>query len=313
MLTNDHPQDSLPAFVLGTLDIDEALLVNAHVLQCSACRAEVESFQEVLSALPYMAAPREPPAHVKQQLLARIAATAPSSRPASPARQPAAPRWMQAVTGGALALSLAFGVMLYDTNSRLVALGSVLAESQQSIAEMSGRFTQNQQVLARLNDQRTQDQKSFAQMRDQYTQAQATLAHLQEQRAQDQQVTMFIAAPETVHRILDGADRRARATMYMQPDNRQVVLVVEGMPRLEPGKTYQFWLAKPGVQVPSARFDVTDAGLAVVPLMAPTPVNQYDQVMVTIEQAAGATVPSDQVVLSGSLSAARPSAPSRAD
>jgi hypothetical protein len=27
MQTNDHPQDSIPAFVLGTLDIDEALLV----------------------------------------------------------------------------------------------------------------------------------------------------------------------------------------------------------------------------------------------------------------------------------------------
>ena len=39
MQTNDHPQDSIPAFVLGALDIDEALLVNAHVIECPGCRA----------------------------------------------------------------------------------------------------------------------------------------------------------------------------------------------------------------------------------------------------------------------------------
>jgi anti-sigma-K factor RskA len=312
MLTNDHPQDSLPAFVLGTLDIDEALLVNAHVLQCSDCRAEVESFQEVLIALPYAATPREPPAHVKQQLLARVAATAhpaaaPSLRPA------AAPRWMQAVAGGGLALSLAFGAMLYDTNNRLFAIGNTLSASQQSISDMTDRLAQNQQALARLEEQRALVQKNLDEMSTQYKQAQASLVRMQEQLAQDQQVTVFIAAPQTVHRLLDGSDRQAHATMYMQPDNRQAVLVVEGMPHAEPGKVYQFWLAKPGVQVPSAKFDVTDEGMAVVQIMAPTPVNQYDQVMVTVEQAGGATSPSDQIVLSGSLLTALPPSLARAD
>jgi hypothetical protein len=311
MLTNNHPQDSLPAFVLGTLDIDEALLVNEHVLQCSECRAEVESFQELLIALPYIATPRQPPAHVKQQLLARIAATA---QPAGgPARRPAAPRWMQVVAGGALALSLVFGMILYDTNSRLAAIGGALSESQQSIADMTNRLAQNQQAMARLSEQRTLDQQNLARMSDQYTQAQATLVRMQEQLAQDQQVAVFIAAPETVHRVLDGSDRQAHATMYMQPNSREAVLVVEGMPQAEPGKIYQFWLAKPGVQVPSATFDVTDDGMAVVQIMAPTSVNQYDQAMVTVEQANGATLPSDQIVFSGSLVSALPADMSQAD
>ncbi|HEU5103275.1 MAG TPA: anti-sigma factor [Roseiflexaceae bacterium] len=310
MLTNDHPQDSLPAFVLGTLDVDEALLVNAHVMRCSACRAEVESFQEVLIGLPYVATPREPPAHVKQQLLARIAATA---QPASPRPRVAAPRWMQLVTGAALALSLAFGAMLYDTNSRLGAIGGTLAESQRSIAAMTNQLEQNQQALVRLDGQRAEVQKNLDDMSRQYQQAQATLADMQAQLAQDRQITVFISAPQTVHRVLDGADQRAHATMYMQPNNRQAVLVVEGMPHAEPGKVYQFWLAKPGVQVPSETFNVSDDGLAVVRITAPTPVNQYDQVMVTVEQANGASLPSDQVVLSGSLATALPPDRSRAD
>jgi Anti-sigma-K factor rskA/Putative zinc-finger len=281
MLTNDHPQDAIPAFVLGTLDVDEVLLVNAHVVQCPACRAEMETFQTVLGALPYAATPRQPPAHIKQQLLARIAATTPAA--SHPAR--AIPRWMQAITGGALALLLACGVMLYDTNSRVASIGSEVRNSQLLIAEMTDRLTQDQQALVRL----------------------------QERIAQDQQITMFIAAPQTIHRALDGSNRRAHATIYMQPDNTRAVLVIEGMPRAEPGTIYQLWLAKPGLQVPSTTFDVTDDGLAVLWIKGPAPINHYNQVMVTIEQGNGATLPSHTVVLSGSLSTALPASTSRAD
>jgi hypothetical protein len=317
MQTNDHPQDSIPAFVLGTLDIDEALLVNAHVIECPGCRAEAEAFQAVLGALPYAAAPRQPPAHVKQQLLARIAAPAAehaparSHAPSSPSR--ATPRWMQAATGGALVLSLAFGMMLYDTNSKVASIGGALATSQQSIAEMKQRLAQDQQTLAQLGSQHTQDQTAIAQLRGQHTQDAQAIERMREQIAHDQQVTMFISAPQTLPRLLQGADRQARATMYMQPNNSQAVLVIEGMPRVAPGTIYQFWLAKSGLQVPSLTFDVTDDGLAVLQINAPAPVNQFEQVMVTIEQAGGASVPSDKVVLSGALNTALPANTSHAD
>jgi len=99
----------------------------------------------------------------------------------------------------------------------------------------------------------------------------------------------------------------------MQPNNAQAVLVVAGMPRAAPGTIYQFWLAKPGIQVPSETFDVADDGLAVVQINAPAPVNQFDQMMITIEQAGGATLPSDKIVLSGTLSTALPARVPRAD
>ena len=313
MQTNDHPQDSIPAFVLGTLDTDEALLVSAHVTACPGCRTEAEAFQAVLSALPYAAAPRQPPPHVKQQLLARIATVTPAARVPPPSHPPAhaTPRWMQAATGGALVLSLAFGMMLYDTNSRVAVIGSELAKSKQSIVEMSARGAQDQQALARLHQQHTHDQTAIAQINGQHAQDAQVMAQMQTQIAQDQQVTMFISAPQTLPRLLEGADRRAHATMYMQPNNSQAVLVIEGMPRAAPGKIYQFWLAKPGIQVPSVTFDVTDEGLAVLQINAPAPVNQFDQVMVTIEQAGGATVPSDEIVLSGALSTALPASAPR--
>jgi anti-sigma-K factor RskA len=308
MQTNDHPQDSIPAFVLGTLDIDETLLVSAHVIECPGCRTEVEAFQAVLSALPYAIAPRQPPEHVKQQLLARIAATPaartltrrPSAGP--PAR--ATPRWMQATTGGALALSLAFGMMFYNTSSHVAVIDNQLAQSQQSIVAMNQQLTQSQQTLAQLNQQHTHDQTAIAQINGQHAQDAKAMAQMQTQIAQDQSVTMFIAAPQTLPYLLAGADPSAHATMYMQPNNPQAVLVIAGMPRVAPGKIYQFWLAKPGIQIPSATFDVTDNGLMVLQINAPAPVNQFDRVMITVEDAGGATFPSDTIVLSGALSTA---------
>jgi len=319
MQTNDHPQDSIPAFVLGALDIDEALLVNAHVIDCPDCRAEAEAFQTVLSTLPYAAAPSQPPAHIKQQLLARIAAASPATRAPTPPRAPAdpnsraTPRWMQAATGGALALSLVFGMMLYDSNTHVALIVSELTKNKQSIIEMNQRLAQDQQTLTQLNQQHAQDQTAIAQINVQHTQDAQAIEQMQAQIAHDQQMAMFISAPQTLPRLLEGADRRARATMYMQPNNAQAVLVIDGMPRVAPGKIYQLWLTKPGIQVPSATFDVTDQGLAVLQINAPAPIDQFDQVMVTIEQAGGATLPSDKIVLSGALSAALPASATHPD
>lgn len=319
MQTNDHPQDSIPAFVLGTLDIDEALLVSAHVIACPDCRTAVEAFQAVLIALPYATAPHQPPAHVKHQLLARIAATSTDRAPTTnraPAAPPAraTPRWMQATTGGALVLSLAFGMMFYNMNNHVAVIDNQLAQSKQSIAAMDQQLAAGQQTLAQLNQQHTQDQTAITQTNLQHAQDAQALATMQTQIAQDQSATMFISAPQTLPRLLTGADQRARATMYMQPNNPQAVLVIAGMPRAAPGKIYQFWLAKPGIQIPSATFDVADGELTVLTINAPAPVNQFEQVMITIEEAAGkATRPSDQIVLSGALSAARPANAPQAD
>jgi anti-sigma-K factor RskA len=318
MQTNDHPQDSIPAFVLGTLDIDEALLIHAHVVECPGCRDEVEAFQAVLSALPYAATPRQPPAHIKQQLLARIAAASAEhpinpSRPAAQSPSRSTPRWMQAATGGAVILSLAFGMMFYNTNSQIAAIDDELAQSKRSIVSMNQQLTQEKQTLGQLSQQHTQDQTAIARISDQHARDTQAMAQMQTQIARDQQVTMFISEPQTLPSVLVGTDPGARATIYIQPGNHQAVLVVAGMRPARPGKIYQLWLAKLGIQIPLATFDVAKDGRTVLQINAPAPFNQFDQAMVTIEQAGGAARPSDAIVLSGALSTALPASSPQAD
>jgi anti-sigma-K factor RskA len=46
----EHPRDDLAAFALGALDEPERRAIDAHVRDCAACTAEVESFRGALHA-----------------------------------------------------------------------------------------------------------------------------------------------------------------------------------------------------------------------------------------------------------------------
>ncbi len=262
---NAHPIDFIPAFVLGALDPEEALQVGMHLSACAECKAEAEAFRTTVEALPYAAPPHDPPAHVKRQLLARIAASD-ADQPHMVLPQPRL-RWARAAMAAALMLALVLGYLTIDARQQIRALNTEIATGQQAILD------------------------------------------LRTQLAREQQATYFIAAPQTVPRRLDSPNRRANAMMYMQPNSAHAILVVSGLPRVAAGKIYQFWLAKPGVQVPSNTFDVDQNGTVTLAIDAPAPVNEYDQVMVTIEQGGGSTAPSSQVVLSGSLTSAAQSPP----
>jgi len=251
-----HPTDSIPAFVLGALDPEEALQVGEHVAGCPTCRAEVDAFRATLDVLPYAVPQLDPPSHVKQQILARIAASHSQLWPSAASQ--ARSRWLVGLSAGSLLLALAFGYMMADASRRLDLMTSQLVQSQQQIEA------------------------------------------LRRQAAEDQ-MARFIMAPQTVARQLMSVDRQASAMIYMQPDKTRAVLVIHGMPKLAPGKIYQSWLMKPGAQVPAKTFDVDEHGMATLMLEAPAPLDQYAQVMITVEQSAGSTQPSDEIVLSGSL------------
>jgi hypothetical protein len=256
---NTHPIDSIPAFVLGALDPDEALLVAEHVAVCPTCGAEADAFRTALDALPYAVPQLNPPSHVKQQILARIAASHYHLQQSAAAAARPRSRWLIGLSVGSLLLTLAFGYMMADARSQLGLMTSQLAQSQQ------------------------------------------TVEAVRHQVAEDNRMGSFIMASQTVVRQLASPDRRASAMIYMQPGNTQAVLMIHGMPRLAPGRIYQFWLAKPGVQVPATTFDVDERGAVTLMIHAPAPVDQYDRAMVTVEQRGGSTQPSDDIMLSGSL------------
>jgi anti-sigma-K factor RskA len=68
--------DLLPAFALGSLDADEARLVEQHLTTCEVCQSELAAFQSVADALPLAAADVVPPPALKKRLMEQVQAPA---------------------------------------------------------------------------------------------------------------------------------------------------------------------------------------------------------------------------------------------
>lgn len=113
-MTNEHPFELIPGFVLGALDPEEEGRVRRHLLQCPICRGELDTFSASLTrGGPALGAPVPPP-HVKQRLLARILESQePPAAEVAPARPPRArPAVLRPLASLTLGLALLALIML---------------------------------------------------------------------------------------------------------------------------------------------------------------------------------------------------------
>lgn len=88
MSADTHLLELLPAYVLGSLDEDERLLVSKHLSVCPVCAVELRAYQALADQLALAAPDAVPSPDLKRWLLARL----PSSRETL-AGHPRQPRW----------------------------------------------------------------------------------------------------------------------------------------------------------------------------------------------------------------------------
>jgi hypothetical protein len=98
----------------------------------------------------------------------------------------------------------------------------------------------------------------------------------------------------------EGLVAKAMAKMYMNPGRHKAVLEIMGLPQLPPGQIYQVWIARDDSQRPLMMFNMTEPVIR-FEIESPEPVDRYEWVMVTVEDADGATQPSNRIVLAGDL------------
>lgn len=82
MSDHEELQDSVPAWVLGSIDPDEAAIVQAHVEGCSSCSELAARLGRAVGALPLAVDEVTPPPRLRE----RILATAASSRASTTAQ-----------------------------------------------------------------------------------------------------------------------------------------------------------------------------------------------------------------------------------
>jgi anti-sigma-K factor RskA len=288
----------LAAYALGTLDADEVMQVEANLANNPEARAELKALSEIVAMLPYAAQPIEPPATVKQQLFARIAADQAQDPPAQVSTTPL-PVTVKPQRGWRVASAAVIAMLLL----LIVGLGTFTFSLQSSVAELQRTNQALETRLADLQQTLADTQTSQQQMAAQFEASQNNIATLMTRLNQEEQVLTFISAPGVATRILQATNSQipAAGEMYMYPGQTQAVVLFRGLSPLESGKVYQFWLANNEGQVAAGILHVDESGLERLIVNAPREVNAFTQVMLTIEPAGGSDAPSNEVVLEGSL------------
>lgn len=124
---------------------------------------------------------------------------------------------------------------------------------------------------------------------------------LQRQLATDRRSQDIVFAdPEPSALKALGQSSAAGARMYMAADGMDAVLVVHDLAPPPAGKVYQIWVADDKRQQPMETFEPSNRIDKVI-MEAPVPLHTFKQVMITVEDAGGSTVPSETTVLLGDL------------
>ncbi len=72
MLDEAHEYDRLPAYALGSLEEAEAARIAEHVAACPTCRAELRSYEGVVSLVALAAPDTLPPAGLKRKIMGSV-------------------------------------------------------------------------------------------------------------------------------------------------------------------------------------------------------------------------------------------------
>jgi anti-sigma-K factor RskA len=94
----------------------------------------------------------------------------------------------------------------------------------------------------------------------------------------------------------------ASGQLIANPTGASAVLVVSGLQRLAPGRSYQLWLVSDGTPVSAGVFNVDENGEAVIEVIASAPPASYEAMGVSIEPEGGSDLPTGDVVLRGTIS-----------
>ena len=262
--------ESLAAYALGALEVEERAEVEAHLEGCARCRRQLHTYTEAAAALGEGAPQVEPPPELRQRLLERAAALGPATRP----RQ-RLPRWPLLAPPSAAAV--AAGVLLLALLATQVVLLRSIGELRRQNAQLTAQLAEVTAQSALLGEA------------------------LQLQRS----VVYLSAAPGTTVATLRGDALPQAYGMFMLSASGRVGYLVAG--NLEPppqGRVYQAWLIQDGQRTSGGTFQPDASGWAVLPIRAREEgdtLARYQALGVTVEPAGGSPGPTGERVLFGPL------------
>jgi anti-sigma-K factor RskA len=272
--------ESAALYVIDALAPEERQAFESHLRDCAECRAEVASLEGVDDALARSVAQLEPPADLRDRVIAR-AQRAEQQRPVArpvfgadtasrtASKAAAGPgQWLP--LAASVALSLGLGGYAYSLQQRISVLEDELTTARSQAADTLARAEATQRTL------------------------QATQTHLDVLTAPDAtRVALAGQAPAP------GASGRADWS-----GARGLALSLENLPPLQPGRTYQVWLLTAGMPVSAGLLTPDAAGRSTGVYAVPAGGVMPTGIALTEEPEGGLPQPTGMPILVGLLAQA---------
>ena len=263
-------EELLPFYVLDALTDDEKQQVESYLAEHPEARAQVDDLQAGVSALPYAVSPVEPPQHVKEALMRRVAADS-GARQRSSVRDPSSTRAAPEPARRGLRLEDIF---------RVLSLGAATVAIIWAFF-LNAEMRQLQNKITALNEQVTAQSESIDE-----------LVRNLPQTEQSDVITVSLRSTEE--------EQRPLGQLIANPNDRSAVLVISGLPPLEPGKTYQVWLIG-GAPVSAGLLTVDENGQSVLIITSEEAIGSFNALGISIEPEGGSEQPSDDIVVLSEL------------
>jgi anti-sigma-K factor RskA len=258
-------QDLLPFYALDALNEEERELVEKYLAEHPEARQQVEEMSRTTSALPYGVAPVEPTRQTKDALMARVTADAREREPVSTPARPSQQR-SQRVSP----FENFFRTFSLVTTA-IAILWVVLLNVQ--VARLQGE-------LSTLNARLEEQANSLRQIIDNMPQS-------------NPMITVSLEGTEVQPQV--------QGQLLVDPNSQSAVLIVTGLSRLEPGKTYQVWLIDGGAPVSAGLLTVNEEGQGVFIVTSEEAIGSFKSLGISIEPAGGSPQPTGEIVVLSDL------------
>ena len=281
----DPRYDALTELALGTLPDAEREALEAWLAGDSAARAQYRAICDALGLMALAAPDEEPPAHLRDRVLALAGTTA--ARPTGHVT-PSAPRLVDSTTSRHQASSPA------GARGARIAIPWLIAAAATLVA--LGLGWQGLRLQSQVERLEAELQRAMAQLATIETDVKAGRARL----ARAQTETAILAAADLTRTDLTGQTGAPQATARVFWSRAQgLVLTASRLPELPQGRTYQLWVLTAGAPVSAGLFTPDAAGGASAvfdtPVSLPTPTG----LAVSIEPEGGVPAPTGAIVLVG--------------
>lgn len=157
-------------------------------------------------------------------------------------------------------------------------------------------LTNQQEALAALDE-------TVTGLTDQIARLQSGNASLQQEISAQRAAMAQLTTPNVQVMLIDGTEAmpNAHGHFVANPEDDSALLIVAGLPQLQLGQEYQFWLVQNGTPMRAGTLDVYDDGLGLLLISSSEQIGSFEAMGISIEPAGSSGAPESEMIMLGSL------------